>query len=119
MGKFYLFRTVIEGGYLGLALIGVFTSLISAYYYLRVIVIMYMREGEPEARTEFWVQFTAALTAVLDHCTYPVCAAPAEPGFQGDNVNFLRYRVVTSIIAPYPVHLEPGFSSSTNYWYGI
>ncbi len=65
MGKFYLFRTVIEGGYLGLALIGVFTSLISAYYYLRVIVIMYMREGEPEARTEFWVQFTAALTAVL------------------------------------------------------
>jgi NADH-quinone oxidoreductase subunit N len=65
MGKFYLFRTVIEGGYLGLALIGVFTSLISAYYYLRVIVIMYMREGEPEARTEFWVQFTAAITAVL------------------------------------------------------
>jgi NADH-quinone oxidoreductase subunit N len=65
MGKFYLFRTVIEGGYLGLALIGVFTSLISAYYYLRVIVIMYMREGEPVARTEFWVQFTAALTAVL------------------------------------------------------
>jgi NADH-quinone oxidoreductase subunit N len=65
MGKFYLFRTVIEGGYLGLALIGVFTSLISAYYYLRVIVLMYMREGEPEARTEFWVQFTAVLTAVL------------------------------------------------------
>jgi NADH-quinone oxidoreductase subunit N len=65
MGKFYLFRTVIEGGYLGLALIGVFTSLISAYYYLRVIVIMYMREGEPVARTEFWVQFTAAASAVL------------------------------------------------------
>jgi NADH-quinone oxidoreductase subunit N len=65
MGKFYLFRTVIEGGYLGLALIGVFTSLISAYYYLRVIVIMYMQEGEPVARKEFWVQFTAALTAVL------------------------------------------------------
>ena len=65
MGKFYLFRTVIEGGYLGLALIGVFTTLISAYYYLRVIVIMYMREGEPVARTEFWLQFTAATTAAL------------------------------------------------------
>jgi NADH-quinone oxidoreductase subunit N len=65
MGKFYLFRTVIEGGYLGLALIGVFTSLISAYYYLRIIVIMYMREGEPVARTEFWLQFTAAVSAVL------------------------------------------------------
>jgi NADH-quinone oxidoreductase subunit N len=65
MGKFYLFRTVIEGGYLGLALIGVFTSLISAYYYLRLIVIMYMREGEPTARTDFWVQFTAVFSAVL------------------------------------------------------
>lgn len=65
MGKFYLFRTVIEGGYLGLALIGVFTSLISAYYYLRVIVIMYMRDGDPVARKEFWVQFTAAAMAVL------------------------------------------------------
>jgi NADH-quinone oxidoreductase subunit N len=65
MGKFFLFRTVIQGGYLGLALIGVFTSLISAYYYLRVIVIMYMREGEPVASKEFWVQFTAAVSAVL------------------------------------------------------
>ncbi len=65
MGKFYLFRTVIEGGYLGLALIGVFTSLISAYYYLRVIVIMYMKEGEPDARKEFWVRFTAAAAAFL------------------------------------------------------
>jgi NADH-quinone oxidoreductase subunit N len=65
MGKFYLFRTVIQGGYMGLALIGVFTSLISAFYYLRVIVIMYMREGEPVASKEFWVQFTAAVTAVL------------------------------------------------------
>ena len=75
MGKFYLFRTVIEGGYMGLALIGVFTSLISAYYYLRVIVIMYMREGEPAARKEFWVQFTAAAAAVL----VVVLSLAAEP----------------------------------------
>ena len=75
MGKFYLFRTVIEGGYLGLALIGVFTSLISAYYYLRVIVIMYMREGEPMARKEFWVRFTAAAAAIL----VVVLSLAAEP----------------------------------------
>ncbi len=65
MGKFYLFQTVIDGGYLGLALIGVFTSLISAYYYLRLIVIMYMRDGEPVARKDFWIHFTAAASAVL------------------------------------------------------
>jgi NADH-quinone oxidoreductase subunit N len=65
MGKFYLFRTVIEGGYIGLAVIGVLTSLISAYYYLRVIVIMYMQDGEPEISRNFWLQFTAVSAALL------------------------------------------------------
>jgi NADH-quinone oxidoreductase subunit N len=64
IGKFYLFRTALEGGYLGLALIGVLTSLISAYYYLRVVVIMYMREGEPVARSERWLNLAAAVSAV-------------------------------------------------------
>lgn len=63
MGKFYLFKAVIEGGYLGLALIGVLTSLISAYFYLRIIVMMYMKEGEPEVRREPWLQATAYLAA--------------------------------------------------------
>jgi NADH-quinone oxidoreductase subunit N len=65
MGKFYLFRTIIQGGYLGLALIGVFTTLLSAYFYLRVVVIMYMKEGQPVARTEIWTQLTAVASAVL------------------------------------------------------
>ncbi|MBN2547698.1 MAG: NADH-quinone oxidoreductase subunit N [Anaerolineales bacterium] len=64
VGKFYLFRTVVEGGFIGLALIGVLTSLISAYYYLRVVVIMYMREGEPEVRREPWLYLTAYGTAI-------------------------------------------------------
>jgi NADH-quinone oxidoreductase subunit N len=64
VGKFYLFRTVLEGGFVGLALIGVITSLISAYYYLRVIVIMYMRDGEPVARIEPWLRLTAYGTAL-------------------------------------------------------
>ena len=59
VGKFYLFRTALAGGYVGLALIGVITSLISAFYYLRVVVIMYMRDGEPEARRDPWLVATA------------------------------------------------------------
>jgi NADH-quinone oxidoreductase subunit N len=68
VGKFYLFRTVIEGGYIGLALIGVLTSLVSAYYYLRVVVIMYMWDGDPEVRKEAWLNITtigAAVATVL------------------------------------------------------
>jgi NADH-quinone oxidoreductase subunit N len=64
VGKFYLFSTVIEGGFYGLAVIGVLTSLVSAYYYLRVVVIMYMQEGEPQAGRDPWVYLTAAAAGV-------------------------------------------------------
>jgi NADH-quinone oxidoreductase subunit N len=66
-GKFFLFRTLIEINtppFVILAVIGVLTSLISAYYYLRVVVIMYMREGEPEVRSDAWLNLTAASTAL-------------------------------------------------------
>jgi len=63
VGKFYLFRAAIAGGYTGLALIGVLTSLVSAYYYLRVVVNMYMREGELVPEREPWLGFATALTA--------------------------------------------------------
>jgi NADH-quinone oxidoreductase subunit N len=65
VGKFYLFRAVLSGGYTGLAVIGVLTSLISAYYYLRVVVAMYMQDGEPETEREFWLGFTTAGTALV------------------------------------------------------
>jgi NADH-quinone oxidoreductase subunit N len=64
LGKFFLFSEVLKGGFVGLAIIGVLTSLISAYYYLRVVVVMYMRDGEPVARRETWLYATTALAAV-------------------------------------------------------
>ncbi|HSL46165.1 MAG TPA: NADH-quinone oxidoreductase subunit N [Anaerolineales bacterium] len=64
VGKFYLFRAVIAGGFTGLAIIGVLTSLISAYYYLRVVVIMYMRDGEPTTERESFLDLTTIGTAV-------------------------------------------------------
>jgi NADH-quinone oxidoreductase subunit N len=64
VGKFYLFRTAIQGGYIGLAVIGVLTSLVSAYYYLRVVVMMYKREGDPGTEREPWLDLTWGLTAL-------------------------------------------------------
>jgi NADH-quinone oxidoreductase subunit N len=64
VGKFYLFRTAIQGGFIGLAIFGVLTSLISAYYYLRVVVTMYMRTGEPETTREPWLDLTWGLSAL-------------------------------------------------------
>lgn len=64
VGKFYIFRSVLDGGFIYLALIGVLTSLVSAYYYLRVVVVMYMQDGEPEIRSEPLLNLTAIATAL-------------------------------------------------------
>jgi NADH-quinone oxidoreductase subunit N len=65
VGKFYLFRAVIDGGFYWLAVIGVLTSLVSAYYYLRVVVMMYMRDGEPAIERETWLMLATGATAVI------------------------------------------------------
>jgi NADH-quinone oxidoreductase subunit N len=62
-GKFYVFQAVIKGGEIGLALIGLLTSLFSAYYYLRVLVVMFMRPGEPVARQDGWLNLVTVASA--------------------------------------------------------
>jgi NADH-quinone oxidoreductase subunit N len=64
VGKFYLFRSVLEAGFVGLAVIGVLTSLVSAYYYLRVVVIIFMQDGEPVIRRDPWLYLTAGGAAL-------------------------------------------------------
>jgi NADH-quinone oxidoreductase subunit N len=44
VGKFYLFRAAVGAGYTAVAVVGVLMSVVSAYYYLRVVVAMYMHE---------------------------------------------------------------------------
>jgi len=43
VGKLYLFTAAIEAGWIGLAVVGVLASVVSVFYYLNVIVVMYMR----------------------------------------------------------------------------
>ncbi|MCR6641507.1 MAG: NADH-quinone oxidoreductase subunit N [Sporocytophaga sp.] len=47
--KFYLFSAVLQEGYLGLVIVAVLGSLISVYYYFRVIISMYSGESETES----------------------------------------------------------------------
>ena len=49
VAKFYLFGSAVRAGYIWLTVIAVLNSAVAAYYYLRVIVFMYMREPEGEA----------------------------------------------------------------------
>jgi len=53
IGKFTVFAAAINEGVVSLSVIGVLMSVVSVYYYLRVPVLMYMREpGEEGHRTE-------------------------------------------------------------------
>jgi NADH-quinone oxidoreductase subunit N len=64
VGKFFIFRAALDAGQIGLAVVGVLTSVVSAYYYLRVVVVMYMRSGEPETRSEGWLNATIGVAAL-------------------------------------------------------
>jgi NADH-quinone oxidoreductase subunit N len=44
ISKFYIFKTAIESGHTIVALIGILASIISVYYYLRVVYYLYMKE---------------------------------------------------------------------------
>ncbi len=46
MGKFYLFMAAINAGYTWLVIVAVLFSAISAYFYLRIVMLMYMREPD-------------------------------------------------------------------------
>ncbi|HSW51327.1 MAG TPA: NADH-quinone oxidoreductase subunit N [Bryobacteraceae bacterium] len=43
-GKFYIFRAALHSDLIWLTVLGLLTSAVAAYYYLRVIVVMYMQE---------------------------------------------------------------------------
>ncbi|HEU4326590.1 MAG TPA: NADH-quinone oxidoreductase subunit N [Roseiflexaceae bacterium] len=47
-GKFYVFTAAWQAGLAWLALVGVLTSAIAAFFYLRIVAIMFMREPEGE-----------------------------------------------------------------------
>ena len=67
VGKFYVFRSAVLAGYVGLAIIGVLNSVLSVAYYLRVIVAMYMEEGGAEGKSFRQLPFvyTAIIVAVI------------------------------------------------------
>ncbi len=61
IGKWYIFAAAVERGHYWLAIIGVLTSVVSVFFYLRIIVMMYMTEGNETARPRVPVAAVAGL----------------------------------------------------------
>jgi NADH-quinone oxidoreductase subunit N len=65
IGKWYIFAAAVERGYYWLAIIGVLTSVISVFFYLRIVVMMYMTEGSETARPPVPAAAIAGLTLAM------------------------------------------------------
>jgi NADH-quinone oxidoreductase subunit N len=76
-GKFYVFRAAVDSGYVGLAVIGVLNSVVSAYYYIWVIVMMYMREGGVEVLS---LSSRPYLVATIGFSAFATLALGIAPG---------------------------------------
>src|SRR6202048_1110314 len=64
-GKFYIFKAAVNSHLIWLAVLMAVNSVIGSYYYIRLIVVMYMREGSAEAMAAPAVRFPVAVNVVL------------------------------------------------------
>ncbi len=90
--KFFVFGAAVSGGWTWLAVIGMITSAIAAYYYLRVVVAMYFEQADPELVVEphAWPSLQVGL-AIAAAFTIVVGILPSfwtnlfQAGFGGNN----------------------------------
>ena len=92
IGKWVVFQAALEAGLYTLAIIGVLTSVISAFYYVRIIVNMYLEDGEgdpaaaatPTVQWAIYISFAGTIllgivptlvTALSDPVTLAAAAA--------------------------------------------
>jgi NADH-quinone oxidoreductase subunit N len=97
-GKFYIFKAALDSGLVWLTVIGLLTSAVAAYYYLRLLVVMYMQEpGDsvkdlpplaPGTRAALWL--CAAFTLLLG--IFPSLALKV-----GTVHSFTTFRILTRI----------------------
>ncbi|MCS7315134.1 MAG: NADH-quinone oxidoreductase subunit N [Bryobacterales bacterium] len=91
-GKFYVFTAALEAGLVWLTVLGLLNSAVAAYYYLRILVVMYMREPSEAAadlaappapvRAALWASALATLilgifpSTVLEYASKAAALAP-------------------------------------------
>lgn len=88
IGKFAVFAAAMEAGLIWLVVIGVIASLIAAFFYARVIVVMFFREPNektasvaiPSAFTTIALVAGATITVVLGVVPQPVLDLVADAG---------------------------------------
>ena len=65
--KFYIFKAVIEQSMYFLAIVGLLSTVVAAFYYLRIIKIMYFDKEKEKYDTDhsMWLKFSLSVSTVL------------------------------------------------------
>ena len=65
--KFYIFKSVLEQSMYFLAIVGLLSTVVAAFYYLRVIKIMYFDKEKEKYDTDhsFWLKFSLTVSTLL------------------------------------------------------
>ncbi len=90
LAKFYIFSSAVSEGMIAIVIIGVLASLVSVYYYLRIVVYMYMSPASHDIEIE---AYNPALFLVLFLCLYGVLQLGLFPG----NVLIIIKQAVASL----------------------
>jgi len=64
VGKWFVFKAAIAADLIPVAVVGVLTSLVSAYYYLRIVWYMYFEPGEGEAHVPVPLAWAISIATV-------------------------------------------------------
>jgi len=91
-GKFYIFQAAIGSGLYSLTILGLLNSAVAAYYYLRILVVMYFHE--PDAYAEPLPSVPAGLRATLWICATATILIGVYPSF------ILHLADATAILSP-------------------
>ncbi len=94
MGKILVFRAALDRGYVPLVVIGVLNTAVSAYYYLRLIIVMFFRErttawSSPPVPASIAVALAITLAGVLYLGLFP-----------GRVINALQTKPIVSVSLP-------------------
>jgi NADH-quinone oxidoreductase subunit N len=80
IGKFYLFMAAVNADLAWLAIFGLIFAAISAFYYLRIVMVMYMREPSPEQERNTRLVLSPQVSVVLAFAVAGVVLLGIFPG---------------------------------------
>ena len=76
MGKFYIITSAIDAGQILLAVLGILSSIVSMWYYLRLIITMYFYEPEDQFNERAVGGLAPICTFILAVCVFAISLYP-------------------------------------------